>query len=170
MLEKDVYTVQEVSQIIGKSMQAVYSRLDNLAKDGKEYTITGKDGKKRVKKEFITDFYSDVVDQSGTAEQDIEALKIDLAATKARNSELEQQILQLTDRIKSQQKSIENLQQMNINNQLLLSQMSQNQTLLLQSKAEETAPADPGQTAETAPDEQTPKQGFWQRILKKKVE
>ena len=59
---------------------------------------------------------------------------------------------------------------MNINNQLLLSQMSQNQTLLLQSKAEETAPADPEQTAETAPDEQTPKQGFWQRILKKKAE
>lgn len=97
-LEKDLYTVQEVAQIINKSVQAVYLRLDNLAKDGREYATTGKDGKKRVKREFITDFYGETLDQMEQKQQerqDISSLYAELAALKTQVEEQNKIIEQL---------------------------------------------------------------------------
>lgn len=162
-LTKDLYTVQEVAQIIGKSVQAVYLRLDNLAKDGKEYTTTGTDGKKRVKKEFIVEFYGDTIQQQQQGQSDNAELHAELAALRARTEEQQKLIEQLQDRISAQQDIIENLQQMNKNNQTLLLQATQNQTLMLQATQQGEG--------ESAPEQQQPqeeKKSFWS-FFKKNV-
>lgn len=160
-LDKDFYTVQETAVIIGKTTQAVYSKLDTLCKEGKDYTITGTDGKKRVKREFISDYYGDIVTVQQQEQEQAAAVNEELAAIRAENNALHNQIEQLQDRIQSQQRTIEQLEQMNINNQLLLSQMSKNQTLMLQTSQDKEE-----QGAEQDADTVTVKKSFWQRFKK----
>lgn len=156
-LEKELYTVQEISALTGKTTQGIYAKLDNLAKNGKEYTVTGTDGKKRVKREFISEFYADAVSNQQEQEQTNTQQAVELASLRAKAEEQEKQIEQLQSRIEAQQRTIEQLQQMNINNQMLL---SQNQTLLLQA----TTPTDEDAAADDEEQEAKKKPSFWSRF------
>lgn len=163
--EKELYTVQEIATMTGKTTQGIYAKLDNLTKNGKDYTITGTDGKKRVKRAFIIDFYGDIVTDQQEQEQTNTQQAVELAALKAKADEQEKQIEQLQSRIEAQQRTIEQLQQMNINNQLLLSQLTQNQTLLLQTTAEKDTDTDTDADADQQTESTKP--SFWDRFKKK---
>lgn len=138
VLEKELYTVQEVAQIINKSVQAVYLRLDNLSKDGKEYATTGTDGKKRVKREFITDFYGDSLDQieqSRQARHDIMELISELAALTSRIEEQEKTIEQLRAELEAERIRSARLEERTENQKARIKEQSERITNLIADKA-----------------------------------
>ena len=146
---KEYYTVREVANITGLTVQSVYNRIDKAEKDtGKSYSFTDEDKVKRVSADFLRDCYGI------TGDEEEEARKLDLVARleaelqreKDRNADEVARLNLEIDRLHSE---IEMLMKMNLNNQVLL----------LQAKP----------TAETAPEDDKPikNKPFWNIFSKR---
>lgn len=146
---KEYYTVREVANITGLTVQSVYNRIDKAEKDtGKSYSFTGEDKVKRVSADFLRDCYGITGDEEEEARKlDIVArLEAELQREKDRNADEVARLNLEIDRLHSE---IEMLMKMNLNNQVLL----------LQAKP----------TAETAPEDDEPikKKPFWNIFSKR---
>ena len=119
---KESYTVREVANITGLTVQSVYNRIDKAEKDtGKSYSFTGEDKVKRVSADFLRDCYGITGDEEEEARKlDIVArLEAELQREKGRNADEVARLNLEIDRLHSE---IEMLMKMNLNNQVLLLQ------------------------------------------------
>ena len=119
---KEYYTVREVANITGLTVQSVYNRIDKAEKDtGKSYSFTGEDKVKRVSADFLRDCYGITGDEEEEARKlDIVArLEAELQREKGRNADEVARLNLEIDRLHSE---IEMLMKMNLNNQVLLLQ------------------------------------------------
>ena len=119
---KEYYTVREVANITGLTVQSVYNRIDKAEKDtGKSYSFTGEDKVKRVSADFLRDCYGITGDEEEEARKlDIVArLEAELQREKDRNADEVARLNLEIDRLHSE---IEMLMKMNLNNQVLLLQ------------------------------------------------
>lgn len=101
MKENEFYTIKEVSELMGVSVQSVYSK---IKKEFKPY-LKLIDGKKYLKKEVLNDINDDYFKQ-----KDSSSFKVELNLLKAQNNQLINQLDEKDQQIRSFQKLLENQQ------------------------------------------------------------